>query len=599
MEKQLTLTELALLLDISRAITSTLDLDEILHAVHDWLAQLIPYNVGGIYFYNSATKEIHLHSSRGIREDTAHHFTRNVNNNFLIQKQIETGKGWRSTDIWTLDQIKSTPYYREVLEPAGILYGIGAPILVDGEFVGAIHLTRPEEARDFTMRDLHLLELVANQVGVAVRNALIHRQTANLANRYKILTQITKEVMPTLKLDRVLQVIAENMEKLLDADLFFLALLNPDQQMAYFKTASLSSYRQTPRTVGLSVLFKDFPLLEKVYTSRTHQLAHFDDAAGDDFVRRMGLKSLLGVPVLDGGKVIAIIMLGQTRHKRYFNEEEMEVCLEAAEILANLLKTVKIHTRTRRELQHKINRLIEMEEQVKRSQRLAALGEMAAMIAHEVKNPLSSMNFSLFSLENRLAKGMDISGDISALREAFQRLDRITRDLLTFSADSTLNLAPTQLNRVLRRSVDEIRFQANPGVVIDESYGADLPLVMADADRLQEVFTNILLNALAAVEEGGTVRVSTSARRTVVTVAIEDNGPGIAPEHLKKIFNPFFTTRSQGTGLGLPIARKTVEAHRGCIRVHSRPGKGSRFEVSLPAVRGGKRVGPPAADDRG
>ncbi len=162
-KRDLTVDELEILLEIGRIVTSDIDLDEILQSVHSYLPRLIPHTKSGIFFYQENTGKITI-------------FAENISNHFLFKQQLKTKQGWRSTDIYTVEEIKRLQYFQSALRRDGILYTIGAPIILEGNFIGTIHLTRPESRRDFSVRDLRMLELVAQQIGIAVKNALTYEK---------------------------------------------------------------------------------------------------------------------------------------------------------------------------------------------------------------------------------------------------------------------------------------------------------------------------------------------------------------------------------------------------------------------------------------
>jgi signal transduction histidine kinase len=410
-KSELTINELDILLSISAIVTSNLDLDEILHSVHAYLPKLIPHTKSGIFFYQEKTGRITLQSNIGFSERLVKFFTENIEQNFLFKKVFETKKSCRATDILTVEELKRTLHFQSTLrrEGIGVLYGIGTPILLDGNFIGTIQLTRPESRRDFSTKDQRMLELVAHQIGIAVKNALTYEK----------------------------------------------------------------------------------------------------------------------------------------------------------------------------DLKEKEHLITVLEQKVKQAERLAALGRAAAIIAHEIKNPLTSIRLSLYSVEKKSAWRMDFSEDLNIVKQAVERVSRITEDLLHFSGDTNLKLRETDVNELLKNLVAEHKNRLNSHMIIETSLHKPTPLILADPEKLKEAFNNLLANAITATESGGTVRVSTNPFFDRVVVTIEDWGAGISPEIQQKIFEPFFTTKQSGTGLGLAIAQKNIEAHRGLIEVESEPGWGTKFSITL------------------
>ncbi len=181
---------------------------------------------------------------------------------------------------------------------------------------------------------------------------------------------------------------------------------------------------------------------------------------------------------------------------------------------------------------------------------------------------------------------MNYNEDLEILKEAVDRVSRTMENLLNFSSDTNLLLKEVNLNELMKELVDEHKQHARKDLIIETSLNKPVPLIIADCEKLKEIFGNLLANAIAATDSGGTIRVSTIPSFDRVIVTIEDWGIGIPTEIQQKIFDPFFTTKQSGTGLGLAIAKKNTEAHRGSIKVESEPGWGTKFTVTLPVQLG-------------
>jgi two-component system sensor histidine kinase AtoS len=177
---------------------------------------------------------------------------------------------------------------------------------------------------------------------------------------------------------------------------------------------------------------------------------------------------------------------------------------------------------------------------------------------------------------------MDIGEDLNIVKEAVDRVSRTMEDLLHFSSDTYLRFEEVDLNEMLKELVVEYKERHGKDFIIETSLNKPVPCTLADTEKLKEIFGNLLLNALAATESGGTVRVSTNHLFDQVVVTVEDWGSGISLGIQQKIFEPFFTTKQSGTGLGLAIAKKNIEAHRGSITFQTEPGWGTKFMIILP-----------------
>ncbi|MHC4200544.1 MAG: two-component system sensor histidine kinase NtrB, partial [Planctomycetota bacterium] len=225
-------------------------------------------------------------------------------------------------------------------------------------------------------------------------------------------------------------------------------------------------------------------------------------------------------------------------------------------------------------------------ELVKRNERLAALGEMAAYVAHEIKNPITSMRLLATALPGRLDDERFLKTVADVIPSEVGRLDTIIRDLLEYARPAKLTRADLDLESVTKRSIQILRPEMEEqGIRLSENYSADRPTVMADGEKLKQVLVNVMKNAMEAVAESKekAIRVGVVRRGEFLAVRVNDSGVGMAQEVQKKLFRPFFSTKRQGTGLGLAISQKIVEEHGGRIDVASSPGKGSTFTILLPA----------------
>ncbi|MCK6528803.1 PAS domain S-box protein [Myxococcota bacterium] len=215
---------------------------------------------------------------------------------------------------------------------------------------------------------------------------------------------------------------------------------------------------------------------------------------------------------------------------------------------------------------------------------LARLGEMAAVVAHEVRNPLAGIGGALQIIQGRLAEGSAERRVIQEMRARLDALNESLTDLLEFARPRTPRLAPVPLKLVLEGTAALLGRDPRLSEVRVEMTGAT-PTLTADGDLLREVFLNLLLNAAQAMGGKGTIRVDTAVEGPDCQVAIRDQGPGIPKEIRERIFQPFFTTKSQGTGLGLAIVKRMVDMHGGDVTVQQQaPGAGTTFIVRLPLV---------------
>ena len=231
---------------------------------------------------------------------------------------------------------------------------------------------------------------------------------------------------------------------------------------------------------------------------------------------------------------------------------------------------------------HDLSARVRIEEQLREQSTMARLGEMAAVIAHEVKNPLAGIRGAIQVIGGRLPEG---SRDAAMTKEIVARIDALNdlmKDLLLFARPPQPKPGLVEIARLVAATVDVLREDpALKGVRVQVD-GA-VPPIEADPELLKIVFQNLLMNSAHAMQGQGTIQISVKATDSWCQIDFKDAGPGIPPEIREKIFTPFFTTKSRGSGLGLPTARRLIEAHHGRISVDCPPGGGTTVSIQLPA----------------
>jgi two-component system sensor kinase FixL len=232
---------------------------------------------------------------------------------------------------------------------------------------------------------------------------------------------------------------------------------------------------------------------------------------------------------------------------------------------------------------HDLSARTEIERQLREQTALARLGEMAAVVAHEVKNPLAGIRGAIQVIGGRLPADSTDRRMVGEIVSRIDALNELMKDLLLFAAPPKPQPQPTDLTRLLSATAELLR--QDPALQhVTVHIEGDAPPALVDASLLQIVFHNLLINGAQATQGRGEIRVSVGAAPSICRIAITDQGPGIPPDIRDKVFTPFFTTKSRGSGLGLPTCRRLVEAHRGTIAVDCPAGGGTTVTVSLPAA---------------
>jgi len=279
--------------------------------------------------------------------------------------------------------------------------------------------------------------------------------------------------------------------------------------------------------------------------------------------------------ILGEEQLLGMLVLRDERLREAYSSEEIELFRGVAASIGVTLQNSQIY------------------ERMKERDRLAALGQMAAGLAHEIRNPLGSIKGAaqyLQPVEGQLAD--DSTREfLDIIVEEVDRLNKIVSQFLDYARPYRGDQSPLDLNDVVRKTINLIeKERSGSRVEIAMSLLDGLPPVRADAQQLRQVFLNLTINAFDAMAQGGRLQVSTSLRRSTrrgasaafLEIRFRDDGVGIPPADLRNLFIPFFTTKEKGTGLGLPISQRIIENHGGTIEVRSQPGSGSTFTVLLP-----------------
>ncbi|MGZ6076772.1 MAG: ATP-binding protein [Myxococcaceae bacterium] len=298
----------------------------------------------------------------------------------------------------------------------------------------------------------------------------------------------------------------------------------------------------------------------------------------------LALKSAFSVPLVGGDRVVGFLNLWDERVPEAFASDEIAMVLEVAERLATIVENSKLYERMRER------------------DRLAALGEMAAGLAHEIRNPLGAIKGAAQCLEPAPRDGEE--GEfLDVIVEEVNRLNGVVTQFLDYARPLKQSFGTVDINEVVARTIRLIQNEVPGRIALAVELGESLPSVEGDPEQLKQVLINLVQNAIQALGTApGTIRVRTRgpdrfadlrASGEFVEIDVADDGPGIPPEQQPNIFVPFFTTKQKGTGLGLAICQRIVKSHGGSISVQSKAGEGSTFVVRLPAPVAAGTVRPP------
>jgi signal transduction histidine kinase len=296
--------------------------------------------------------------------------------------------------------------------------------------------------------------------------------------------------------------------------------------------------------------------------------------------RTEGLVSLLSAPLVFGGQTIGTLNV-YAGEPRSFSNEEIHILTALAELSAMAIEKARLY-----------ERIVDVEEQLRRNEKLSALGMLAAEVAHEIRNPLTVMKMLYHSLRLDFRPGDPRLKDDAVLREKMEHLNKIVDQILDFARSAEPKLSEVNINQLLDDLGLLTRHKLrNQQIQFIRRLQPDLPTVMADGTQLAQAFLNLTLNAVEAMPQGGSLTICTRAfrlpraspRPTHVLIEFRDTGPGMTEEQRRRAFSSLLsTTKEKGTGLGLAIVGRVIETHRGKVKIRSRPGQGTAISITLP-----------------
>jgi len=228
---------------------------------------------------------------------------------------------------------------------------------------------------------------------------------------------------------------------------------------------------------------------------------------------------------------------------------------------------------------------LKLEQQLHRAEHLSSLGEMVAVVSHEIRNPLGIIRSSAELLKKKVSGGDSPNAIPDIIVEEAGRLNDIITDFLNFAKPSLPDLIPCHVSEALEKNTTYLASQIQKGAYqIETQYPDNLPKIMADPAMLYQAFLNVLINAMQAMPGGGRIDIKIDSNNNSIIIYFEDEGEGISEDLLEKIWDPFFTTKEKGTGLGLGIVKNIVESHSGSIKIVNKPDGGARVVIELPTA---------------
>ncbi len=554
------LERLEVLFRVSDIVNTTLDPQRVLKMLLREVVRFTGATSGSISM---------LDSSRGVLNIVT---AFNVDRRRWQHLKLSLGVGVTGYVAWSgkplrVADVRADPHYIQL--KANVRSELAVPLIINGRVIGVINVDSSGSAA-FREEHEELLMAVASQSAKVIETARLHERVKRHADELEALFTVGRTLIQAGPLEQILDRIVEEGLQLLSGKVCVLLEVDGDK----FRTWAVAGTSAGP---DFSEILIEGSLMEPVVRDRDSMvisgLQSNPAFRQREFAERENLKSAAAVPVAYQSEVRAVLAVYSEEPTRF-----REVDVKLLQLLANQGALAIENAR-------RLDRVVALEDSVRQTERLTLLGTLAAEIAHEIRNPITIIHLLIHGIREQGNHDERTQSDLATVIEKLDRINLMVERTLSLARTTESRLGPVNINALC----DDLLLFLQPHlhkqrIELVKKFRKPMPDAQIDEGQIQQVFLNIMVNALQATGEGGRIKVSTKSAAENVTFVIEDTGKGIPAADVKNLFDPFFTRRNGGTGLGLFICEKLVRGHKGTIKIKSTPGEGSRFTVSLPKV---------------
>ena len=582
------ISELSLLLELGQAVSGSLDIQEVLAAGARVAARVLRCSAAWVLLPDASRTHLQAAAAEDPLLDDRRTLSLPLERSSLCALAFKSGKAQMSSDASADPRVD--PEFVAIL---GCRATVAVPLVSHDRTLGVLLLIERRPERLFGPHDVRMASHAAQLLAAALENADLFARERQRAQEMSLLNEVSRSLAGSLELRPLLRAAAGTLSKLVGAPNCFILLW--DEQ-----SRSLRCQAATPPFADRCaeiVLRADEPALalDALRQKRALQVRDASTAEGANprMLEMFGRQTVFAVPMLARDEAVGAIVIGDHR-SRVFTDAEVERTTAVAGQVALAVLSARLYE----DLRASYAELARTQSELVDRERLAVLGEMSASIAHEVRNPLGVIFNSLHSLKRLLRPEGDVKFLLEVVAEEADRLNRMVGDLLDYSRPLQPALQPVHLRTLVRDAIAAARPRSEPSAAAGAAeafvevgvHVADQLWVRADPRLLRQALINLVLNAFQAMPKGGALRVLASlsgsdsgdVTQQNVRVVIEDTGPGIAPESRARVFQPFFTTKATGTGLGLAVVKRILERHGGSVAVGDSE-RGAAFHLVLAA----------------
>jgi signal transduction histidine kinase len=563
--RNLNAKEINALLEISKAIASGLYLEDVLRLIVTVTANVMHSKICSLWILDGKDQKLKLKATQSISEE------------YLKERSLAMGEGvvghvaYHNQPMAILDVLKEPLYKeKELAKKEGLVSMLSVPMCFKDKVIGVINCYT-SDPHSFSKNEEEMLTTVANQAAICIENS---------------------GLMETLNIDDILRLVLEGVIKNIGFDRARLYLINEKTNLLECKMA-VGIDEERIKGITLRLDPKDSVVARSILEKQPFMIqeAGQDPRVNPILREKLNLHSLVVVPLLAKERALGAIAADFIEPNKNITKEALESVMVFAQqaglaihnaFMYQELKNFSL--RMEEKIQKTTSDLRKTEAQLIRSEKLAALGQLAAGIAHEIRNPLTSINILIHSMAENLPSEDSQREDLKVIEEEINRINEIVDQFLRFAKPAPPLLERTDILNIFEETLQLLRPQIEKNQIVVKREFQTLPIVMMDSEQMKQAILNLLLNAIQAMPVGGylTLRGRNSIDGQWINISIQDSGVGIPDEDMNKLFDPFFTTKEGGIGLGLSIAHRIIDQHHGKIEVESMPGEGTLFTIWLP-----------------